>query len=301
MMRRFPGKRLLRRGNDAAVGDLRDLIHNSRFLLAPYSWMLLVYSNPLSGWLKILNECCGLPPENCPGQARRDPQAAPAHRDLEMGLHGATDNALLDRSAEGNPEMPLLTGHRRIGRVDGDNWMRAHTGAFLSMARIRSESLIYASFRNDTVGQSPYAIVKDEEKQQVVLCIRGTLSLEDLLIDIAAEPCSLEDLGVECGFDGRQAYAHTGIVSVADWIRKDLARHGLLDAALSTNRGWGLTIVGHSLGAGAAALLGLMLKQQYASLRILCYSPPGALLSLRLAEEMEDYCLRYRLAVTMCG
>lgn len=50
-----------------------------------------------------------------------------------------------------------------------------------------------------------------------------------------------------------------------------------------------LVIVGHSLGAGVAALLALMLKPYFPGLQCYAFSPPGALVSRRLARAMESF------------
>ena len=57
---------------------------------------------------------------------------------------------------------------------------------------------------------------------------------------------------------------------------------------LSFNR-YELMIVGHSLGAGAATLLSIILKQEYPELKCFAYSPPGGLLSLNMARYTEDF------------
>lgn len=43
---------------------------------------------------------------------------------------------------------------------------------------------------------------------------------------------------------------------------------------------FGLVIVGHSLGGGTAAILAILLKNDYPSLQCFSYSPPGGLLRL---------------------
>lgn len=57
---------------------------------------------------------------------------------------------------------------------------------------------------------------------------------------------------------------------------------GLNDSdCLSQNKGtmhYGLVIVGHSLGAGTAAILSFLLRPQYPTLHCYSYSPPGGLL-----------------------
>ena len=67
-------------------------------------------------------------------------------------------------------------------------------------------------------------------------------------------------------------------------------RHKTLDHALSNEfSGFHLRVVGHSLGAGIAAMLGLMLRQKYPSLMCLCFSPPGCVFTPRTAERSKAY------------
>lgn len=47
---------------------------------------------------------------------------------------------------------------------------------------------------------------------------------------------------------------------------------------------YGLVIVGHSLGAGTAAILSFLLRPQYPTLRCYAYSPPGGLLRSASAD-----------------
>ena len=53
--------------------------------------------------------------------------------------------------------------------------------------------------------------------------------------------------------------------------------------------GYTLRIVGHSLGAGIGVILGLMLRRTYPNLRCICYSPPGGLLTWKLATECSEF------------
>jgi hypothetical protein len=43
-------------------------------------------------------------------------------------------------------------------------------------------------------------------------------------------------------------------------------------------QGYDLVLVGHSLGAGTAAILAILLQQEYPGLHCYAYSPPGGLL-----------------------
>jgi hypothetical protein len=58
--------------------------------------------------------------------------------------------------------------------------------------------------------------------KSVVVAIRGTMSLDDCIVDALAEPQELADVGKQWGFDGSGMYAHRGVVDRALWIRKDI-------------------------------------------------------------------------------
>jgi hypothetical protein len=69
--------------------------------------------------------------------------------------------------------------------------------------------LCYANFSNG-IAATPYAILVDEEKKTVVITIRGTLSLEDWVIDLQYVPLPLDEIGEICGFDGKGHHCHKG-------------------------------------------------------------------------------------------
>ena len=78
-------------------------------------------------------------------------------------------------------------------------------------------------------------------------------------------------------------------MQTARYIRDKLASEHLLERAFSRaaaaggggggdTAGYRLVLVGHSLGAGTAAILAILLRDQYPDLRCFAYSPPGGLL-----------------------
>jgi hypothetical protein len=52
---------------------------------------------------------------------------------------------------------------------------------------------------------------------------------------------------------------------------------------------YGLVICGHSLGAGCASLLAIMIRSAFPSARCFAYEPPGGLLDEELAKKSEDF------------
>lgn len=76
---------------------------------------------------------------------------------------------------------------------------------------------------------------------------------------------------------------HKGMVQAAQYILEKLKSENLIEKALhhAPERGsndFRLVLVGHSLGAGTASILGILLRQEHPDLQCYCYSPPGGLL-----------------------
>lgn len=81
----------------------------------------------------------------------------------------------------------------------------------------------------------------------------------------------------------------------AEWIYDDILSHKKLHTALEENPTYGLRVIGHSLGAGVAAVLGLMLRRRFPSLYCLCFSPPGCVFTSGIAAESKKFCCSFVL------
>lgn len=126
-----------------------------------------------------------------------------------------------------------------------------------------------------STGETPFFVAVDYKKEKIVVSIRGTLSMKDVLTDLNAEG---EVLPLEPRRD--DWVGHKGMVQAAVYIRNKLEDENLLHRAQQHNLErktdqFGLVIVGHSLGAGTAAILSIMLRPQFPSLLCYSYSPPG--------------------------
>ena len=64
---------------------------------------------------------------------------------------------------------------------------------------------------------------------------------------------------------------------------------------MEENPAFGLRLIGHSLGAGVAAVLGVMLRRQFPSLYCLCFSPPGCVFTSGIAAESKKFCCSFVL------
>ncbi|XP_045849967.1 diacylglycerol lipase-beta isoform X2 [Meles meles] len=139
--------------------------------------------------------------------------------------------------------------------VGGDR-LHCHFGSILHTTGLQYRDFIHISF-HDKVYELPFIVALDHRKESVVVAVRGTMSLQDILTDLSAES---ETLNLECGV-------------------QDCSAH----------KEYRLVVVGHSLGAGAAALLALMLRSSYPQVRCYAFSPPRGLLSKSLYEYSKTF------------
>lgn len=70
-------------------------------------------------------------------------------------------------------------------------------------------NLCYSNFVNG-IAPTPYSILMDHEQQSVVIAIRGTLSIEDIVVDTQFVPDTIEEVGKVCGFSGEGHFCHKG-------------------------------------------------------------------------------------------
>ncbi|XP_031701923.1 sn1-specific diacylglycerol lipase alpha isoform X1 [Anarrhichthys ocellatus] len=153
---------------------------------------------------------------------------------------------------------------------------------------LKQVQIVYTSC-HDAVYETPFFVAVDHAKKKVVISIRGTLSPKDALTDLTGDSERLpveEQHGTWLG--------HKGMVYSAEYIKKKLEQEMILSQAFGRdlNKGtmhYGLVIVGHSLGAGTAAILSFLLRPQYPTLHCYSYSPPGGLFSEDAMEYSKEF------------
>ncbi|KAJ8793363.1 hypothetical protein J1605_019414 [Eschrichtius robustus] len=166
--------------------------------------------------------------------------------------------------------------------VGGDQ-LTCHFGSILQTTGLQYRDFIHVSF-HDKVYELPFLVALDHRKESVVVAVRGTMSLQDILTDLSAES---EPLDLEC--EVQDCWAHKGISQAARYVYQRLINDGILSQAFSIAPEYRLVIVGHSLGAGAAALLTIMLRTPYPQVRCYAFSPPRGLLSKSLCEYSKTF------------
>ncbi|XP_046382203.2 diacylglycerol lipase-beta-like isoform X4 [Haliotis rufescens] len=172
---------------------------------------------------------------------------------------------------------------RSSENVSFDNACECHTAAIKKVTGISDQDLVYVSFHNK-FKEIPFYVAVDREHKSVVISIRGTLSLEDALVDLSAEGMPIDIEGVE------NAYVHGAMLDCANYIKDRLDTLQLLTKAFDLLPGCSrLVIVGHSLGAGVAAILSILLKPRHGDLICFAYSPPGGLMSPSVSAHVQSY------------
>ena len=151
----------------------------------------------------------------------------------------------------------------------------------------------YLAVNQDTSG----GVEKGQSQKEIVLCVRGTYSPEDVFTDLIATGCAFECLEAhskekkEAQHDVTDAEtvakAHAGMTKTALFLAD---KYGTVLQGLKDG-GYRVTLVGHSLGAGVTSLFALYLKQNLGftpdSLRCFAFEPP-ACMERSLSQACED-------------
>lgn len=221
--------------------------------------------------------------------ARYAPYALGIYEDYQLAL---VKDGILIESESFHPE------------IYDSNGTSLNTTTCYSLRKFNAPNtfLAYGSFINERVGDliaTPYCILVDTEAKEVILSVRGSASLEDLVTDLQLSPVSMEDVGQVCGFNGSEFYAHRGILTRAKWIVNDIKEKGVLRKLLLLPNGndeecyplsdYNFVLTGHSLGAACAAMIATMLKPVISDLKCYAFCPPGCSTSLNYATECQKY------------
>nr|XP_054774732.1 diacylglycerol lipase-alpha-like [Lytechinus pictus] len=154
---------------------------------------------------------------------------------------------------------------------------------------LSSGSVSSLSQSENLVWETPFFVALDHERRRVVVSIRGTLSVADIVTDLSADTSPISSQDESSPYQG-----HKGMVEAANYIKRRLIDDMLLHQAFTSDEARGtqnyeLLLVGHSLGAGTAAILGIMLRPDYPTLKVYAYSPPGGLLCKESSEYAAEF------------
>jgi hypothetical protein len=122
----------------------------------------------------------------------------------------------------------------------------------LTSLGIDASHIVYNVKRSELL-KPLFLVVKDPERKCLVVIVRGTTSMRDLFTSLSGTTKPHHVMGGDGLVLG---YSHFGMLAAARWIHRQV--RPLLEEILTENPAWSLRLVGHSLGAGTAALLCMM-------------------------------------------
>lgn len=137
----------------------------------------------------------------------------------------------------------------------------ANAWAFAQHTNIPIDSLLLSSFTEkppsvtDSAPPLVHYIAVEHNLQAIVLTCRGTLGLQDILVDLTF---AYRDIEVDGADPSGSYYVHSGMYDSATHLMAKHNRvHEMLREALEKYPNYGLVLCGHSLGGGVAALLAI--------------------------------------------
>ncbi|XP_011155854.1 diacylglycerol lipase-beta isoform X1 [Solenopsis invicta] len=174
---------------------------------------------------------------------------------------------------------------RKRNIILDDNCCLCYLSGVKYFSKMSEDDILFASFKNHLC-EIPFCVMVDHKTASIVVAIRGSLSLRDIITDFAAASDLFECPGIPPG-----SMAHKGMITGVKVILKQLENHKVLERAFATYPNYHLTLTGHSLGAGLAVLLGLLIRPRYPELRVYAFSTPAGLLSREAAKVTEEFVL----------
>lgn len=182
-----------------------------------------------------------------------------------------------ERGSRDRPDAPLLlagASARVMFATEARRWLElAHASSadtksvLLQRARLSDEHLIDFDLVS-TVNRPAFFTCVVPEMRAVVLSVRSTKSITDLMTDYQYEPDSFLD-----------GAAHSGMAKAARWFAVNIApRLAVMREMYPNTR---LRLVGHSLGAGVVSLLCLLLRttRVFRDVEAICFAPPACISS----------------------
>ncbi|KAG7395576.1 hypothetical protein PHYBOEH_003628 [Phytophthora boehmeriae] len=169
-----------------------------------------------------------------------------------------------------------------------DNYFQGNRASFVQYTGVKESDLVYLNCYN-FVFQAPYCIVKDKQRKELIISVRGSMSFYDFVTDglaeiVPMEPNELPD-DIPNSFDAR---THYGMLRTARQIFKDLqegsrkalfwdfAKANCSAESLTDNEelDWKIVVCGHSMGAGVSCILAILLRKLFPNTKAFLYATP---------------------------
>ncbi|PWN35908.1 uncharacterized protein FA14DRAFT_160876 [Meira miltonrushii] len=137
---------------------------------------------------------------------------------------------------------------------------------FAHLSRLHHEDVLHADIQTlDSDDYSPtFYLVRDLTRKVVVVSVRGTQSLQDIIVDLemVVDQFELGDENVGKDDQGEPLYCHAGILRAARaLLSHNSTLYKTLDQALREHPDFGIVFTGHSLGGAIASTVVLLLSR----------------------------------------
>ncbi|BHF76467.1 hypothetical protein SprV_0501956500 [Sparganum proliferum] len=187
-------------------------------------------------------------------------------------------------SSKRGHELPPLLNDNKVFLIDDTDKAELFSAFFAK----------HLAAESDPVYFSPFLVAIDETTRSIVIAVRGTLSPEDMIVDMLAEGARVqeEDLGPaaeDFGVENPDFVVHMGILRTARQLRSAILEMRLVEKARRRRPDYPLVVCGHSLGAGVASVLAVLLRSYYPEVKAYAYSPPLGLMNAQLARFCKPF------------
>ncbi len=113
-----------------------------------------------------------------------------------------------------------------------ERFKKRNFDAILKLTGIPPEDFLYVSYSNTTFGKLPFLVMLDRANRKVIVSIRGTAGLEDLITDLLSNPVDMNGMLPQSVLDAlppkTTVYGHAGIMSSAKAMVATLNDEGIL-------------------------------------------------------------------------
>jgi hypothetical protein len=141
--------------------------------------------------------------------------------------------------------------------------------ALVRLTGIHRDDIVKAEWNAKAPHRPAYFIVRDHDHQTIVLCIRGTWSVNDMLTNLY---CTSNSKDWFRQLFHRELSCHRGMLEAAKAVYSDA--EAVVSHELLCNPEYSLVLTGHSLGGGCAALLGKLFENRYPTLKVYLFGAP---------------------------
>ncbi|KAL4003521.1 Lipase (class 3) family protein [Acanthocheilonema viteae] len=187
--------------------------------------------------------------------------------------------------------------NRQSFPIKGDNCCGCATATFLAVTECKEADIIFVSFANELY-QVPFIVLVDAKTKSIIITIRGTASMMDAIndlslddeafsIDVDQDPILSRDEKLDT--PDKEVRVHRGMLRSARYVLEVLRANRILEGLKMRYPDFTLVCCGHSLGAGVATLLTLLLKQSFIPIQCFAYSPPGCVISENGLKETQKF------------